>query len=191
MAIHQCGACTACCYTHGVDEIGKPMFTRCEHLGFVKALGREGCTIYDQRPASCRKMACSWLQGKLGKGTDVRPDNFGLVASGHVDEGIGPTAHIVEAWPGAVDRPDALKWFCQQTHAAEEGRIQPIVLERLVGKLIYGTPELLAKLQGDDNAEVLDGDSSGGSDRGMWGGGPAATGDAARQSKQPAEHAHG
>lgn len=142
----QCGECTACCYTHGVDELGKPSFTRCVHLGYVEALGREGCTIYADRPESCRKMACSWLQGKLGRGAAMRPNNFGLVASGHVDEGIGPTAHILEVTPGAVNRPDALKWFCEQTRAANDGRIQPIVLEREVGKLIYGPPELMARL---------------------------------------------
>lgn len=157
----ECGACTACCYTHGVDELGKPAFTPCVHLGFVPELGREGCTVYENRPASCRKMACSWLQGKLGKSEEMRPDQFGLVTSGHVDEGIGPTAHIVEAWPGAVDNQPALGWFCQQTHAAERGDIQPVVLERVVGKLVYGTPELIRRLNGEaSNPDVNGRDDS-------------------------------
>lgn len=131
----QCGVCTACCFTHAVEEIGKPMFTRCPHLGPVEALGgREGCTIYDDRPQACRKFACSWLKGIFGREAKNRPNNLGIVTSGHEDKCV----HVTEVWPGAINRPDVLKWFCEQTRAAEEGRIQPVLLNRECGKLLYG-----------------------------------------------------
>lgn len=138
--MNKCGGCTACCTTFEIIELGKPAFTPCVHL--VEG----GCGIYDTRPDACRRFVCSWLAGKMGRDSSLRPDNLGLVASGSIDEGIGPTAHIMESRPGAADELLGNRWFCQQTQAAERGLIQPVVLIRKQGTLVYGTPELIETL---------------------------------------------
>jgi hypothetical protein len=70
----RCGTCNACCTTHGVPELKKIPFSKCEHLALVK-----GCGIYNERPKSCRDFECLWLQGAF-EGVH-RPDRLGIVFS--------------------------------------------------------------------------------------------------------------
>lgn len=72
----ECGGCTACCFTHSVAEAGKAvthLFDWCSHC--TKGVG---CSIYEQRPNSCRKYRCLWLRGGFGD-DQKRPDQFGIV----------------------------------------------------------------------------------------------------------------
>lgn len=144
----QCGECTACCTAYEIPELNKPAFTPCIHLT------KSGCGIYDSRPETCRRFKCSWLNGKLGNDITFRPDKLGLVTSGHEDIVIGPYAQVIEVWDGAVNQPDTLRWFCRQTRAAECGEIQPILLTRKVGKLLYAQPEVLTRLTGESIGET-------------------------------------
>lgn len=52
----RCGSCTACCKILPVVELNKPALTRCAHQRHGK-----GCTIYPDRPMSCRLWSCLWL----------------------------------------------------------------------------------------------------------------------------------
>lgn len=67
-----CGKCTVCCTVMGVDEMDKPMWTRCPDLSATR-----GCSRYDTRPEGCRKFDCLWRRG-LGSNR-ARPDKTGLV----------------------------------------------------------------------------------------------------------------
>lgn len=50
-----CGECQLCCTLAPVHEIEKLPFQRCKHLC------DSGCSIYSERPKSCRVWSCAWL----------------------------------------------------------------------------------------------------------------------------------
>src|SRR5258708_34908707 len=52
----SCGSCSMCCYVMGVEDIDKPKSQWCRHCKPGK-----GCSIYDNRPATCKTFACMWL----------------------------------------------------------------------------------------------------------------------------------
>jgi hypothetical protein len=52
----QCGDCTLCCKLLIVSELEKPKGQWCRHVDMSK-----GCTIYSERPQSCRTFRCVWL----------------------------------------------------------------------------------------------------------------------------------
>jgi len=71
MADRVCGDCSACCVLMGVEEIDKAPYRACPHLA-------GGCTIYAERPSSCRAWVCGWLTSpKLPD--EMRPDRCGIV----------------------------------------------------------------------------------------------------------------
>ena len=53
----ECGACSLCCKLTYVVELNKPIDTWCPHC----KPGHGGCTIYQDRPASCQRFICGWL----------------------------------------------------------------------------------------------------------------------------------
>ena len=61
----QCGECTLCCLVPEVPEMNKPINTMCKHCD-------KGCTIWPDRPKSCRAFDCAWLRGAMND--DMRPD---------------------------------------------------------------------------------------------------------------------
>lgn len=73
MTTRQCGDCSACCYTHGVEEINKPKYTAC-----AQQCISGGCLIYQQKPDSCTRFECAWHEGIIGN-EEHRPDITGLV----------------------------------------------------------------------------------------------------------------
>jgi hypothetical protein len=94
--MNECGECSACCHTHGCDEIGKKPFADCRHLLPLPVVGR--CGVYADRPQSCRDFNCAWLADFLGDNPDWRPDRSGLV----VTATPGGWA-VSEFRPGAAD----------------------------------------------------------------------------------------
>jgi len=78
----SCGGCTACCFTVPVKEIGLTSFKRCPHLQPPFAL-EVGCSIYRDRPRSCRQWSCVWLSSDLPD--ELRPDRCGVVLDPLVD----------------------------------------------------------------------------------------------------------
>lgn len=108
---HPCGdaetQCTACCTVKAIDELGKPEGVKCEHVkadADMNPPARGGCTIYKDRPPSCRDYFCGWRYGILGDDVDMRPDKLGLVfdIAGAPPPGVLMVS-VREAVPGAID----------------------------------------------------------------------------------------
>jgi hypothetical protein len=68
----QCGGCTACCSTLGVRELALRPFHACLHIC------ETGCSIYPDRPTSCREWSCMWLLTP-DLPDAMRPDRCGVV----------------------------------------------------------------------------------------------------------------
>lgn len=109
----ECGPCTACCTTHLVRELKKPAQTLCKHVderGF-------SCSIYEQRPQSCRDYSCWWLaeaRPDINRNTRYRvllpsdrPDLSGIVVDIGKMNGVGDLPQDVfvirEFRPGALN----------------------------------------------------------------------------------------
>ena len=75
-----------CCTTLGVTELCKNAGDRCEHV-------REGgCTIYSDRPPTCRGYGCGWYRGSLGD--EDRPDKVGFICDTLTVAEVGMTVLI-------------------------------------------------------------------------------------------------
>lgn len=90
--MRTCGECTLCCKSLAVTELSKPQGVWCQHC----AIG-SGCTIYTDRPESCRVFKCLWLQNETLP-VDFRPDRIHAVVSS-TDDGKTPLIHIDPATP--------------------------------------------------------------------------------------------
>lgn len=90
----ECGGCTACCTVMAVKEFGKGMYRTCSHVS------GQGCSIYQERPRSCRVWSCQW---QLGEIDGERPDKSGVV----INLGFrgGPHYEVFELWEGAAAQP--------------------------------------------------------------------------------------
>lgn len=108
IASRPCGECTACCMALEVSELKKPNGVMCQHAG-------NGCSIYPERPKSCKAYLCGW---KIGMGLpEQRPDKLGLVLSpvpGTSPAHPGFIAHELEedSWY----RPDVQKLMGELAH---------------------------------------------------------------------------
>ena len=76
----SCGDCSLCCKVMGVAEVSKAPGQWCAHI--VKG---GGCSIYADRPASCRSFHCEWLQSAT-LGPEWRPDRARFVLSWEEDK---------------------------------------------------------------------------------------------------------
>ena len=105
-----CGDCTACCKILGVEELDKPAGTQCVHCDPGK-----GCKIYEQRPATCREFACTWLQhGNLPD--ELRPDRCHVVFWNPEDNQSLMMGMEDEHHPGAHDKGMALRFIMHMAH---------------------------------------------------------------------------
>jgi len=68
--MNKCGDCTECCFVMGVEALNKAQYQKCEHIC-------KGCTIYDQRPDSCKSFNCTWLLS--GWSEEFKPSIVGLL----------------------------------------------------------------------------------------------------------------
>jgi len=75
----QCGACGLCCKTMVIAELKKPKDSWCPNF----ARGR-GCTIYADRPQSCRDFTCFWLLDPA-MGPEWKPDKCKMVLDARQD----------------------------------------------------------------------------------------------------------
>jgi hypothetical protein len=99
-----CGSCTLCCKLLPTKEIEKPANVRCPHQRVGK-----GCSIYANRPMSCRLWSCQWL---LGEELGERPDRSRLVVDPlpdfvvTVDDDTGERKEVpvVQVWCSSSDR---------------------------------------------------------------------------------------
>lgn len=100
----ECGDCRACCTIMAVEEIPKPNYQRCQHVGMF------GCTIYAERPDSCQNFQCLWLQGVIDADSHVellRPDKLKVMFDYQPDTKFGEVFKAYDVEPGATDRPAA------------------------------------------------------------------------------------
>lgn len=99
-AMRACGPCTACCTAVAVPELEKGAYQPCVHLC------GSGCGIYAERPASCRRFECQWLQGMLemdgGVDAALRPDACGVMVDYQPDSAFGELYTAWEIEPGAA-----------------------------------------------------------------------------------------
>lgn len=77
----SCGNCTLCCKVLAVPELEKPADVPCKHIG-------KGCSIYEDRPQSCRDVECLWLLTRnrvmnVTMPASTRPDRCGVVVTAH------------------------------------------------------------------------------------------------------------
>jgi hypothetical protein len=88
VAGRTCGSCSLCCRLLDVPEAGKPDHEWCPHCRPGKGVGG-GCTIYQDRPATCRKYLCMWL---MWPAFDARwfPKDCGIVVDFYIDKETGP-----------------------------------------------------------------------------------------------------
>jgi hypothetical protein len=97
-----------------IPELDKPAGQKCQHDN-----GR--CSIYAERPQSCRAYNCFWLRGDLfrtkkktrGKGRDpiesLRPDRIGVIFDNAVSVERQTTTIVArEVQPGAFVKQRAL-----------------------------------------------------------------------------------
>jgi hypothetical protein len=65
-----CGDCTVCCTLTFVPELNKVEGVTCINCD-------NGCSIYENRPTSCRGFSCAWLSGNIPE--ELRPDKVGVM----------------------------------------------------------------------------------------------------------------
>ena len=99
-----CGTCNLCCKLLSVAEFNKRIDTWCPHA----RPGCGGCSIYADRPSSCREFRCGWLSGLPEFGDEGFPARCKMVLSLRVpphsirEQGIMVT--VDPAYPNAWRR---------------------------------------------------------------------------------------
>jgi hypothetical protein len=99
----SCGSCTKCCTVMGVPELTKRAGNECVHVG----VGR-GCTIYSERPLSCRKFICGWLLDPY-MGPDLKPDKCHIVFLQLNDQNI--IGSCDDNYPDAWRKPNVIEFL--------------------------------------------------------------------------------
>ena len=75
--MNVCGDCRACCRALGIEELKKPEWQMCGH-----AKQGKGCTIYADRPQSCKIYECMWRSSQDDPSPwpiKMRPDRCGVI----------------------------------------------------------------------------------------------------------------
>jgi len=111
-----CGGCTACCSTLAVRELGLPNWTRCPHVR-TPPDAVTGCSIYANRPNSCRAWICGWRAADWAD--DCRPDRCGVI--------VDPMPDLV--WVNGEELPVARLWVLPgHEEAYRRDPVQALVL---------------------------------------------------------------
>jgi hypothetical protein len=145
IAGRRCGPCTACCTIKGIPELAKEPYQNCQHLCAA------GCSVYDQRPSSCREFECLWLQGHISGDERRRPDQLGLMFD--VTGEDGAMGQVLVAWetrPGAADEP-AAHYLLERM-----ARRVLIIVRRTTKKMFAVGPEPLVRQFYTKAAEVVE-----------------------------------
>ena len=90
-----CGDCTLCCKLMGVPELKKPSARWCASCDQGK-----GCTVYEERPPSCRNFQCFWLMDENFP-EEFRPDRIHALAAFN-DAPDSCVLHVDPAHPKAM-----------------------------------------------------------------------------------------
>jgi hypothetical protein len=84
MAERICGTCSLCCKLPYVAELNKPIDTWSRHA----RPGNGGCSIYRDRPTSCRGFICGWLSDELKVGDEWFPTHCKMIISRAAEKGF-------------------------------------------------------------------------------------------------------
>jgi len=115
-----CGSCSLCCKLLPIPPLNKPAGKRCDYQRHGK-----GCTIYADRPDSCRAWPCRWLVDKSTAGLprpdrahyviDIKPDFITLREDGGEPRKV-PVLQVWvdEAFPDAHRAPELRAWIVKQ-----------------------------------------------------------------------------
>ena len=133
----ECGSCSLCCKVVGVEELGKPEGTWCQHC----KPGFHGCTIYKDRPQGCRDFTCAWLES-VNIPDFMAPILSHVVIMGNL-EGDGIVALVDPARQEAWKRKDVFNFLHQ---CIAFGTVLVVA-----GKNVYQLlPHVIRKLDEDD-----------------------------------------
>ena len=105
---NSCGNCKVCCTSHRIDKSEIFWKEEDKSVGVVcEKLGDSGCSVYEQRPPTCRRYECLWRQLILTAGVlqaDFRPDNLNiLVDVYYYKESDQSVFAVKELKPGLLD----------------------------------------------------------------------------------------
>lgn len=101
-----CGTCSLCCKLLDVPVLKKPAGKWCEHC----KPGKGGCSIYLNRPQTCRTYACAWLTDP-SFGDEWFPPRAGMFAD------LCETPGAPAIFRVHVDRRDPVRWRKEPWHA--------------------------------------------------------------------------
>lgn len=120
----SCGTCTLCCKVMGIPEIKKRPWEQCPHVGPVN--GGMGCTIYEDRPRSCRQFICGWLLDP-NMGPDLKPEVCHVLTYQRVGQHI--VANCDSDYPDAWRKPNVLQFLHRLAHY-NAPKFKVIVMEK-------------------------------------------------------------
>lgn len=127
-----CGTCMMCCKVPHIEEFNKPAGIWCKHA----APGR-GCSIYAERPSSCRAFYCSWMVD-ASFGPEWKPDRAKFVTYLQAN-GVNLQIAVDPGFPNAWRKApyyDRIKQWARD--GAPEGRF---VYVRIGPRLIAVLPD--------------------------------------------------
>jgi hypothetical protein len=117
-ASNPCGDCDLCCRLLAIEELEKPAGPTCVHH-------HGACTIYEDRPGSCRGFQCAWLKSQrltpgARQGPDWRPDRANLMVYSERG-GLRLNVVVDPAHPAAWKRWPYYSHFKRISERAAEG----------------------------------------------------------------------
>ena len=97
-----CGTCMMCCKVPPIPELEKPACRWCRH-----AVPGKGCSIYEDRPAVCRRFYCHWIVDP-DLGPEWKPDKAKFVMFPDPDNPDIYNVMVDPTFPDAWTRPPFL-----------------------------------------------------------------------------------
>ena len=140
-----CGSCAMCCKLPAIPELQKPLGVWCQHVARGK-----GCSIYGDRPASCRSFYCLWMQDRA-LGPEWKPDRAKFMLylqANSTNLQVSVDQNFPNAWMKEPYRAQFMRWARE---GAERGRFVFVrVGARVIALLPDGERDLGPVAQEDD-----------------------------------------
>ena len=133
-----CGTCSLCCKLPFVDVLNKPIDTWCRHA----RPGGGGCSIYRDRPTSCRGFVCGWLSDELKVGDEWFPTHCKMIISRAAEGGF--LIIVDPAYPDAWRRKP---YYGQLLALAQRNLVKIRVGRRFIGLNADGSEEQVIRTQ--------------------------------------------
>jgi hypothetical protein len=133
-----CGTCSLCCKLPYVAELKKPIDTWCRHA----RPGNGGCSIYRDRPTSCRGFICGWLSDELKVGDEWFPTHCKMIISRAAEKGF--LIIVDPAYPNAWRREP---YYGQLLALAQRNLVKIRVGRRFIGLNADGSEEQVIRTQ--------------------------------------------